>query len=202
MKKIILPLALTLLASCQMYTLVEEGETKIADNMTVTTPVQWSKLNVASTGLHRSSQVWTINGQQLEELIFVPNIQEGSTVFKTLDKGNPMPEFKNDLLMPELAELIGISLNKSVGETETEVEVSNLAPRMAGNDRGITFNLRYKGANGVSYLGKALAIKKNEKLHVIMYVAAKVHFYDASEKHIEKIFDSVVLSRLQSISMT
>ena len=170
MKNILLIALVTILQSCMQYTMVEPGKVSVK-NMQLTTPIAWNKspLNPAAVS---GSQQWTNNGHALDDVIIVPGVESGKTLFKTLDKSNPMPSYDSSMLPPEVAEFVETSLNKYYGETEVQVTLAGLAPYQKNGNRGVQFDLSFTNPLGYTVAGKAVAIQRAEQaLRCYLYVS-------------------------------
>ncbi|MEM7080700.1 MAG: hypothetical protein AAF513_18935 [Pseudomonadota bacterium] len=138
----------------------------------------WNKAPDVMTGhLHKGSELWTRDGTLLDQLLVLPGISNGGTLFKSNNKALVYPEYKNNMLPNEIVELTEASLAKLMG-TNILVESGGLRPHRLGEQRAVMFDLTLTGAEAPRRQGRALAFVNNEQLYVMIYVATQIHYFD------------------------
>lgn len=193
MKKLTLLITVLWLGGCTAYSLVPAGRVDLTNNFALTTDIAWNK-SPFSGQVGPAVKLWTNNGLSLDRVFIVSGIKPGKPIFKSYDRGNPMPNFESDMLPPELAELVEISMNKLYGEGEVSVNVSELRPAEVSGETGVRFEIDYVAPTGYRVRGQSIAVVKNELLYVVIFDAAQLHYYDKYKPSIDKMFDSIELS--------
>lgn len=193
MRSLFLVVLIFCFQGCVQYTLVEPGRVQV-ENLSVETPISWNKAP-GTYSLAPGSQRWTNNGHALDDIIIIPGVESGKTLFKTMVKANPMPSYDSSMLPPEVAEFVEASLNKYYGETQVQVEITDLAPYSSNGSEGVKFGLSFSNPLGFSVKGKAVAIQRQEELYVVIFTSAAIHYYDAYINDVDKILNSIIISR-------
>lgn len=191
MKKLLVISLILLVSGCANYTLIEPGEHQVKD-MVVSPNLAWNKTSsMLSPG--KKAEMWTADGSLLNRVIFFSAIQDGDTLFKTLSKSNPQPQFKGDMLPNEVMELTESALTKQLGEGNVIVRTENLKPAMFAGEPGFRFEVIYKTSSGLSYSGNVSGTVKDNLLYMILYSATTLHYYDKYLAEVEHIFETAKL---------
>ena len=88
----------------------------------------------------------------------------------------------------EVAEFVVASLSQ-VGMAQ--VETTNLSPAKVGGRPGFRFDLSFALENGLEKRGFAYGFLQDKKLHLILYSAARLHFYDRDDENVENLVRSI-----------
>lgn len=176
-----------LLSSCAGYKLVPAGASASVGAITVVPNETWNKVPFKPG---KRSSYWTQNGQFIDELLFVDGLAEGGSIFKERNKSLPMPKFKADMLPNDVQDLVSSSIKNSAGG-EITINTSTLKPREVSGKFGFTFKIDFFNSDGLLFKGDAIAVISEEKLYMILSVAAATHYYERSTGEIEQIFASM-----------
>jgi hypothetical protein len=185
--------ALLLTGGCASvnYSLVP-AEPVTVGSMTVTPAPGWNRAPGAITTFARpGSQVWTQDGPLLDRLLLIPDIAEGETLFKAPGKDVALPVFKAGMLPNELVQFTESSLVKLLGEGSSVIRTENVRPAKLGDQRAILFDVVGTPADGPLYRGMAASIVRDQKLNMIIFLAAEPYYYDKHKASVEGIFSSV-----------
>jgi len=190
MKKILLLALMSLVVSgCAQYSLVSAGTQKVGD-LTVNPQSEWSK--AANSGLGPKTILWTKDGSQLNRLVFFNGIANGKSIYTSYSRELPLPKFRTDMLPNELAELVeGTIRNRNGGKVDART--SNLRPQKVGEEVGFRFDLAYTNVDGLDKAGEVVAITKSDKLYMIMFDAAALHYQPKDAREIDAIFSNLLL---------
>ena len=71
------------------------------------------------------------------------------------------------------------------------VQVTGLRPFIAGSDEGFRFETDYLTADGLEFLSTVVGFVRAKKLHLLMYSAAKSHYYEQYEVTVERLLQSL-----------
>lgn len=182
MRKVIVFVIGIFVASCASYSLVNPGAVAVGD-FDVSPTQSWNQ----ASGKVFGRQLWTQDGQLLNTIIFFDGIQDGQPLFKITKKAEH-GIFKSTMLPNEIAELTESSMAKVMNTSATKV--SDLKPVDFLNGRGFEFTLSYVNSSDVPMKSLARAAVRNNKLYMILYNAAEMHYYDRSIQEVEAIMAS------------
>lgn len=184
--------ALLLSASgCASYSLVSAaGPANVGGGLAVQPPMAWNKAPGTGGGSLTVGQVWTLDGESLNEMLLVGGLPAGKTLFKDDRKRErPLPKFKADALPQELAEFFENSYRTVSGTTA--FKVSNIAPAELGGSKGVRFEYDFTNPyDEVPRRGRALAVIKDSKLYFIAFQAAATYYFDRDVQAFERIVAS------------
>lgn len=135
----------------------------------------------------KQSEVWTIDGEQLNELIFFADVRNGATLAPKM-KHVTLPTWDEKLLLVELPELI--ERNYRVTRQITDfTQISSRPQNFLGHD-GVAFEYEYVNADGLHVRGCAVATIIGGALYMISLNAPRLNYYDRSKP----AFDAIVAS--------
>lgn len=179
-----LVVALAALAGCVAggYTLIEPGRTQIDDEFSVSSNMAWSQQAFGER------HVWTINGAGLEAVWFYAGLEDGDALIAQIDEDEDAPRFDADMRPNEVMELVVDSLGL-IGAVN--VEGKGLRPAEFGSVKGYRFELTLQTAEGLIKRGLAVGTIQEDKLQLIVYLAADLYYYDKYLDEVERIFASV-----------
>lgn len=171
------------------WNLVESGkQTKVAKGGLQVTPGQ--RWNCQTGRPIKNSEIWTLDGVGLNELYFVSGLEPGMTLFRDLSKKeNPLPTFQAGAGLTEIPEFyessVRVQLQTSLFETKS-VEPTKFADRP-----GIKFQFEY-GVKDSPLIRKGVAVGTliDGKLHMIVFVAPALHYFDRDLPKAERIIAS------------
>ena len=172
-----------LLGGCIQFTAVPPGDS-IHSGLTVSTTETWNQAPREFTRLSRpDAKNWTRDGMLLDRIIIIPAVPDGEPIFRQTSASQALPVYRANMLPNELEELVESSIVKLFGEGGAAVETSWLRPHRFGDKKGIMFDLEVKVSDGPDYRGVTGAVVSDEKLYLIIYLAAVPFYYD---KHLEE----------------
>lgn len=175
-----------LLAGCAPhYSLVAPGQVS-AQGLTLDLSKPWNK-SPFSPGPRVA--LWTRDGEVLNQLFVIGELGEGESLFKSPSKEVAMPTFAADMLPNELVDLTVTSLKLLYGG-ELTVTASNLRPQTVSGGMGFRFNLAHYTGDGLYRQGDVLARVDGDRLYMVIFVAAKTHYYDSQLAEIERLFET------------
>jgi len=184
-----LGLAAILLAGCANPRLVKpEGEAEV-DAYKVDPQIEWSRERLGS-----KLQIWTVDGVPLEQLRLYSDIEDGDTLFP--EPRRPVlrrelehrPKFKGDMRAHDVMDLVAATLAQSGA---MDVKANNLRPADFGGRAGFRFDVALQSQTGLAYEGLAAGAVTDERLQLILFMAAKRHYFDTYAPVVRRIFESV-----------
>lgn len=187
-KKVLLIVTLYItISGCVSYTLVPAGKSQNVQGMAVAPLSSWTATPYKPGA---NATVWTKDGVGLNELIFIGDVGDGKSIFKSVSKELPMPTYKKDMLPNEIVELVETSIKNNLGG-QVSVESSNLRPQSVNGNDGFRFDLKYFTGGGLYKQGDVIAISKNETLNLIIYTAAALHYFPKDHAEINSLFSNI-----------
>jgi hypothetical protein len=196
-------LAATWLGGCATtaYRSVIPGVHEIGE-MKVAAGPGWNLAPSSVTPSARStSRTWTQDGLLLDRLMLIPGVRDGEPIMESRDPGAALPVFRSDMLPNELEELVESTIVKLYGEGNAVVNTSNLRPHGFGGHAGVKFDFEAAVTDSPDYRGIVGAFIYEERLYMILFVAAEPHYFDKHRDKVEAIIDSVAM-RLPTIRMS
>ncbi len=154
----------------------EQGKTvKVAKSaINVTPPKNWNKLSATPA---KHAEVWTLDGEQLNEVTFYGGVIAGKPLVKERNKKrNPLPKFTSTTLLIELPELLENTYraSKQIGSFSL---TSSKPDRFLDRD-GIYFAYEFLDQDNLPRKGEARAVLINKKLYLVTFEAPRVHYFD------------------------
>ena len=186
MKKIALLLFVTLMSGCVQYSLVPAGPQTVK-GLSFQSQTDWNK---SPFNLGSNTEVWTQDGQLLNEIIFVGGVETGDSIFRASNRELPMPTYDATMLPNEITELVETSLKNYYGG-QVVINSTNLRPQQVGDLTGFRFGLSFFTLEGLLKKGEVLALPQNDSLNLVIFMAAEIHYYDKSLTEIDQLFDSI-----------
>lgn len=173
-------------AACAPYSMVKSGqEVQVGKAFAVTTPVNWSKSGNGTV------ETWTIDGPQLQRLIFFKGVEDGRPLFSGHGSAEKdMPVFKSVMNSLEIKEFIEASLTRSGAH---QMLTKDLRPAKMGHLDGFRFEFSFLVESGLKYDGFVVGAKQQDRLLAIMYVGTALHHYGKHLDDAEKVIASVVV---------
>lgn len=167
------------LAGCvPAYTLVNPGTVSV-DGLTVDAPGLWNQAPGGLTAnLRDGAEMWTRDGPLLDRLVIIPAVPDGEALLVDRDRTAALPAFRADMLPNELEELAESTMVKYFGEGSSAVTTSNLRPHRFGAHRGVLFEIDAAVDDSPDYGGTAGAFIADDRLYMLLYLAARPYYYD------------------------
>ena len=193
--KYLMILTLASLAGCVTgYTLVQPGVQSFG-SMRVTVDDNWNLAPARFTpSTRKQSRTWTQDGLLLDRLIIIPAVADGETLFVSRNKSAALPVFHADMLPNEVEELVESSIVKLYGEGQSAVSTSNLRPQGFGEHGGFMFDIEAAITESPDYRGSVGAFVVDEKLYMVVFLAAEPHYFNKHAERADAIIKSATLS--------
>lgn len=165
---------------------------RVADSgMTVTPPRDWNRLD-AKPGKH--TEVWTLDGEQLNDVTFYSGIEPGSPLVKERNKKRaPLPKFTANTLLVEVPELLEGTYRayKQIGGF---VLTGSRPGRFLDRD-GVYFSYEYTDKDELPRKGEARAALIGKKLYMVTFDAPRLHFFDRTLADFRGLADTAKLGK-------
>lgn len=177
------------------YTLVRARETGVGNDTLRVTPIrEWNRQRGQLFIDIREVEDWTLNGPLLDGISFVTGLKSQRTLVRqTRRDDRQVPKYRANMTAPEVAAMLE-SLFRVRGGT-VEFRTLGLAPRSFLGQPGYQYDFEHLDGDEVWRRGRAVGATVNGRLYLILYDAARAHYFDAALGDFEAIVNSARLAR-------
>lgn len=189
-KSLVLIAAATLLTACASgvgggtfgysgYSLVRVREVRVGDDsMAVTPPREWNKIPGSLFVDIHAVEDWTQNGPYLDGISFVTGLKDGKAlVYQRRRDDRQVPKFRSNMTPPEIAAMIESLFRVRGGAVD--FKTLSMTPRPFLGTNGFQFDYEHLDSDEVRRKGRAVAAVINGRLYMILFDAARSHYYNA-----------------------
>ena len=155
-------------------------------DLVVTPSRDWNKLGEK---IGKSTESWTLDGEQLNDVTFFAGIESGKPLVKERDKKrDPLPKFSGDMLLIEIPELLEGTYRtyKSIAT----FELLSSEPISFLEAEGVLFKYRYIDEDELTRDGEARAAMVDGKLYMITFDAPRLNYFERTIEEFRAIADS------------
>jgi hypothetical protein len=172
------------------YSLVRVKEVRVGDNsLAVTPPREWNRISARVFTDIRDVEDWTQNGPYLDGISFVTGLKDGKAlVYQRSRDDRQVPKFRANMTPPEIAAIIESLFRVRGGAVE--FTTTALAPRPFLGTNGFQYDYEHLDSDEVRRKGRAVAAVIDGKLYLILFDAARSHYYNALLPDFEAIVNS------------
>lgn len=172
------------------YGLVRARETGVGNgSLRVTPPREWNRQHGQLFVDIREVEDWTLNGPLLDGVSFVTGLKGGTTLVRQSRRDDrQVPKFRSNMTAPEVAAMLE-SLFRVRGGT-VDFKTLGLAPRAFLGTSGYQFDFEHLDGDEVWRRGRAVGATIDGRLYLILYDAARAHYYGAALPDFEAITNS------------
>ncbi len=185
-------LILTPLVPAHGHKLIEPGpQEKIARGTYSAIPGStWNRLDQKEG---KYQEIWTIDGDQLNQIMFFGGVPVGEPLLKERNKKtDPLPKVSGNMLLPDIPVLLERTYRTYFATTAMTIGVQEPAS-FAGMD-GIRFEYRYTAVDDeVERRGEAFASLAKGKLYLVAYEAPSLYYFDKDVAKFHEIVQSLQL---------
>lgn len=159
--------------------------------MAVTPPRDWNRLD-AKPGKY--AEVWTLDGEQLNDVTFYGGVEPGNPLVKERDrKREPLPKFTASTLLIEVPELLEGTYRTAKGIGGFTMTGSR-PERFLGGD-GVSFTYEYTDSDELPRKGEARAVIAEGKLYMVTFDAPRLYYFDETLLDFRALADTAKLSK-------
>ena len=176
---------LLLVAGCATYTLVQRGErVSLGGAFDLDPQRAWSRL---STG---KIETWTVDGTLLHSVSLYKGIEDGAPIVTPQPSltAKDLPRFEKEMTSIEIRELIEATIAKVHNVTIRPLDTRSWS--FGGTD-GFRFEFRYRSKEGLNMRTSAVGTILEDKLYLIGFTGADLHYYDTYLKDVEAMIASI-----------
>ena len=189
MKKLLLLLAVLLVAGCATVSKVEQGDQAVADRLSVNLEGPWNKFEgIAGFPV----PTWTMEGIWVDRLQFYVGIKDGRPLVPDSGAdGKKRPLTFQAAMQPHEVVALFQTLLTRDGSTFT-LEKLDPAPFLSGSGMRFEFSIVRK-IDDVRLSGFVYARIQNNELFAMLYQAPRLGFYPRYQAQVEKMAQSARL---------
>ena len=161
-------------------------------NMSVVPPRPWNRQRPQLFEDVAAVEDWTLNGELLDGITFITGLRNGKyMVRQRRTDEQQVPKFRSDMTPPEIAAMLE-SLYRVRGGT-VDFRTLSIAPRQFLGANGFQFDYEHLDEDELWRKGRVVGAVINGELYLVMFDAARSHYYDAALPDFETIVTSAQL---------
>lgn len=172
------------------YSLVRVQETHVGDDsVAVTPPREWNKISSSLFVDIHAVEDWTQNGPYLDGISFVTGLKDGKALVRQRSRDDrQVPKFRANMTPPEIAAMIESLFRVRGGAVE--FTTLSLTPRTFLGANGFQYDFEHLDSDEVRRKGRAVGAVIDGRLYLILFDAARSHYYGALLPDFEAIVNS------------
>jgi len=172
------------------YSMVQVHEIRVGDDsLAVTPPRQWNKVSARLFTDIQDVEDWTQNGPYLDGISFITGLKDGKAlVYQRRRDDRQVPKFRADMTPPEIAAMVESLFRVRGGAVD--FTTTSLMPRPFLGTNGFQLEYEHLDSDEVRRKGRAVGAVIDGKLYMILYDAARMHYFNASLPDFEAIVAS------------
>jgi hypothetical protein len=177
------------------YSLVRVRPTSVGNGRLVVTPPRpWNRQRTTFFVDIREVEDWTLDGPYLDGISFVTGLKSGRYLVRQSKRADQqVPKFRSDMTPPEIAAMLE-SLYRVRGGA-VEFRTLALKPRTFVGASGFQFDFEHLDDDELWRKGRAVGAVIDGQLYLILFDAARSHYYAAALPDFESIVASAQLRR-------
>ena len=164
--------------SSSYYSLVRVRDINVGDgSMTVTAPRPWNRTRkLIFFDDVRWVEDWTLNGPYLDGLSFVTGLPSGKyLVRQRRTEDQQVPKFRSDMTAPEVTSMLESLFRVRGGSID--FKTTSLQPRPFLGANGFQFDYEHLDSDELWRRGRAVGAVIDGRLYLILFDAARSHYY-------------------------
>lgn len=167
------------------------------DSLSVAAPRPWNCHRSVLFEDIREVEDWTLNGPILDGMSFVTGLKNGRTLIRQLKSDDQqVPKFRGDMTAPEIAAMVE-SLYRVRGGT-VEFKILTLQPRPFLGANGFQLDFEHLDSDELWRKGRMVGAVVGGRLYLILFDAARAHYYAAGLPDFEAVVASAELTAKRS----
>ena len=177
------------------YALVRVQPASVGDgSLIVTAPRPYNRHRSILWQDVRDVEDWTLNGPYLDGISFVSGLKGGRYLIRQSKRASQqVPKFCSDMTPPEIVAMLE-SLYRIKGGA-VDFRTLSLQPRAFLGTGGFQLDYEHLDSDELWRKGRAVGAVINGQLYLILYDAARSHYYAAALPDFESIVGSAQLRR-------
>ncbi|HEX4762129.1 MAG TPA: hypothetical protein VFU87_04985 [Sphingomicrobium sp.] len=177
------------------YSLVRVHRVQVGDgSLSVAPPRPWNRQRPTFFDDIRDVEDWTLNGPYLDGISFVTGLKSGRYLIRQSKRADQqVPKFRSDMTPPEVVAMLE-SLYRVRGGA-VDFRTLSLQPRPFLGYSGFQLDYEHLDSDELWRKGRAVGAVINGELYLVLYDAARSHYYAAALPDFESIVTSARLRR-------
>jgi hypothetical protein len=175
------------------YSLVRARPVSVGNNsLVVAPPREWNRVSARLFVDRSEVEDWTQNGPYLDGITFVTGLKSGDAIVRQ-DKQEyrKVPKFRANMTAPEITAMLESLFRVRGGAVD--FKTLGLAPRSFLGQNGFQFDFEHLDGDEVWRKGRAVGATVNGRLYLVLFDAARSHYFGASLNDFEAITNSARL---------
>jgi hypothetical protein len=175
------------------YRLVEPEPRPVARRrMEVTPSMRWNRAPHGVQEISREEN-WTLNGPHLDNLTFIGGVKSGEPLVRYQRRRDwrQVPNFRADMSPTDIIGIVDTFYRVRGGSVSFETKA--VQPRAFLGRQGFQFDYERLGGDEVRRLGRGAAVVIGDRLYMILFDAAAMHYFPAGVAEAERIISSARL---------
>jgi len=158
-------------------------------NMSVVPPRPWNRHRALLFEDIPAVEDWTLNGPLLDGITFITGLRSGHfMVRQRRSTDQQVPKFRADMTPPEIAAMLE-SLYRVRGGA-VDFRTISIVPREFLGTNGFQFDYEHLDSDELWRKGRVVGAVIGGQLYLVMYDAARSHYYEAALSDFEAIVAS------------
>jgi hypothetical protein len=172
------------------YSLVRVQRVNVGDgSISVAAPRPWNRQRARLFEDIRDVEDWTLNGPYLDGITFVTSLKSGAYLIRQSKRSDQqVPKFRSDMTPPEIVAMLE-SLYRVKGGA-VDFRTLSLQPRPFLATGGFQLDYEHLDSDELWRRGRAVGAVINGQLYLILFDAARSHYYGAALPDFEAIVAS------------
>ena len=164
-------------ANLGLYSYVPARSVSVGNgSVAVTPPRPWNRQRRIFFDSIRWVEDWTLNGPYLDGITFVTALPGGEyLVRQRRSDAQQVPKFRSDMTAPEVAAMLESAYRVRGGAVD--FRTVGLSPRTFLGYPGFQFDYEHLDTDELWRKGRAVGAVINGRLYLILYDAARSHYY-------------------------
>ena len=161
-------------------------------NMSVVPPRPWNRHRAILFEDIPAVEDWTLNGELLDGITYITGLKSGHFMVRQRHSADQqVPKFRADMTPPEIAAMLE-SLYRVRGGA-VDFHTLSIQPRPFLGANGFQFDYEHLDNDELWRKGRVVGAVIGDQLYLIMFDAARSHYYDAALPDFEAIVASARL---------
>ena len=175
------------------YSLIQPGPEDVARGRMIVTPtLAWNRARRTPFDISREEN-WTLNGPLLDNLSFVGGLRSGKAIVRQRRRAErQVPRFRADMSPPEIASMIETFYRIRAGAVR--FDMAGMQPRAFLGHPGFQLDYSHLDGDEVERQGRAVGAVIDGRLYLILFDAARMHYFPAALPEFERIVESARLN--------
>lgn len=161
--------------------------------MVVAPGIEWNRIPRGRFDIPREEN-WTLNGPVLDGITFIGGVENDKRIVEQRRKDDrKVPNFRADMTPQEIADMIESFYLIRGGSVE--FNVTGVRPRTFAGQPGFQLDYNHLGGDELRRQGRAVGAIVNRRLYLILFDAARMHYFPAGVQEFERIAESARIRR-------